>query len=496
MASSSLSPPPWVPPPSIPPDLLFLHPISESSGPSSSVSCSGSPLSELELSLPQCSGLPLIPAVLVPPAEKLAPLWVSKFKSSFQLLSKLASPSFSDDGTPTVRAPDSVILKSSQQWKGYLVAHFHGSPPAPSKIFSDLNPIWGKQGRISVKNHSKGICLIFIPCEITRQWVLDVGFWQSGNCSFTVTLWSPSIDLAPMKLVHAPIWVLFRHIPPELWSIEGFSTIASGVGFPVHSESPVLKPYSNGIIKLKVVVELARKRSSTIRVTDKIGNYVVISAEYPRLPPKCCLCGEFGHFQLRCPATVAPPDHIAPQAAITPGTAPLMAKGSSPLSVSVPAESSTDSPQAQPIISLMRSTSLPSGHEVDSDGIAGSSSDEWTYVARRSKPPLPAFSDSARQTSVLHVTSSQFGKEEDLIKAAQLVIRNRHAPTFAGGYVKPSGISRKLARKEHRSRLFQLSTSSSGSASSVKQAPSRSVSSPSSPTAGHSQSRSVHLLRA
>lgn len=111
----------------------------------------------------------------------------------------MASQTFAADGTPVIQAPDSVIFKPPQSSKGYLVAQFHGNPPSPTKVFNDLNPIWGKNGRIKVRFHSKGVYMILIPCEITRQWVLDVAFWHSGHCSFTVTEWSPNFVLSNMS---------------------------------------------------------------------------------------------------------------------------------------------------------------------------------------------------------------------------------------------------------------------------------------------------------
>ncbi|RID49353.1 hypothetical protein BRARA_H00158 [Brassica rapa] len=263
---------------------------------------------------PQITSPPLL-VPLAPPASSSKPStatagpssspssasWVSKLKSSAHNLKKMASPTFAEDGTPVVMAPESVILKSSDIWKGYLVAQFHGTPPSPAKIFADLNPIWGKQGRIRVRYHSKNVCLIFIPCEIIRKWVLDVGFWHSGKCAFSVFEWSPKINLAPMRLEYAPVWVLFRGIPQELWSLECFSTFATGVGFPVQSEFPKLPPYSNGVVKLKVIIKLAGKRASTVKVVDKLGNSVFISAEYLKVPHKCGICSEFGHSELRCP---------------------------------------------------------------------------------------------------------------------------------------------------------------------------------------------------
>lgn len=53
----------------------------------------------------------------------------------------MAPPVLLEDGTPSVLAPKSIILKSSDLWKDHLIAHFHGSPPSEAKIFADLNPI-------------------------------------------------------------------------------------------------------------------------------------------------------------------------------------------------------------------------------------------------------------------------------------------------------------------------------------------------------------------
>lgn len=314
-----MSPPtadPVLPPPSVPPDLKFVPP---------------------DLLFLQTSDLEPVPEirnfslVLLPPGTSSPPLvspcgaeaicsavapstlpikhvlWVDKVKSRFQALSKIASPSVSEDGIPSIVAPDSISLVSSDLWKDHLVAFFHGTPPSAAKVFNDLNPIWGANSRISVKLHSKFSYLIYIPCVVSRKWALDVGFWHSGNCSFTVAAWYPSINLSAMKLVHAPVWVLFRKVLCELWSLVGFNTMTSAVGFPVHSEFSELKPYSNGVVKLRVVVELDKPRPSTIRISDKKDNSVLVSTEFPKLPPKCSGCREYGHFKMRCPSSVLPP---------------------------------------------------------------------------------------------------------------------------------------------------------------------------------------------
>lgn len=73
--------------------------------------------------------------IISPPVEVILPpmdltqrasaspsLWASKFSSSIRNLKKVSPPSFLEDGTPSVLAPDSVLLQSYDVWKDHLVA--------------------------------------------------------------------------------------------------------------------------------------------------------------------------------------------------------------------------------------------------------------------------------------------------------------------------------------------------------------------------------------
>ncbi|KAL0800656.1 hypothetical protein Bca101_055831 [Brassica carinata] len=172
-------------PPPIPPDLLFLFGSDSVSNPPHSRlrSCDLVPVQTptATVSAPSLAVVAPSSPIVVQTAGAPSKVWVSKVKASFQPLSKVATPTLSDEGIPSVQAPDSIILGSSSMWKDHIVAHFHGTPPSPTKIHADLNPIWGKNGNISIKKHSAFTCLIFIPCLVTRQWVLDVGLWNSGH---------------------------------------------------------------------------------------------------------------------------------------------------------------------------------------------------------------------------------------------------------------------------------------------------------------------------
>ena len=94
---------------------------------------------DLEMKLQSPSGPTSIPAAKVPS-------YAARFKSSLRNLCKISDPSFLQDGTPVMLAPESVLLQTSELWKDHVVAHFHGRGPLAAKILADLNPFWGGSG--------------------------------------------------------------------------------------------------------------------------------------------------------------------------------------------------------------------------------------------------------------------------------------------------------------------------------------------------------------
>ena len=228
-------------------------------------------------------------------------LWANKFKASLRNLKQMSSPIFLEDGTPVVTAPASVLLKTAEMWKGHLVAQFHGLCPTSSRIFNDLNPIWGKYGNITVRVISETVSLIFVPSVATRDWVVDVGFWQAGNCSCTVYPWSPEGLLKLEELKSAPTWAILKNVPPQLYSLDGISVIASGIGEPLHTEKSRLDPINLGVTKVKVVIQLDQPLPTSVIVQDIQGNSARIEVDYPRPPPHCLNCGKYGHLLSRCP---------------------------------------------------------------------------------------------------------------------------------------------------------------------------------------------------
>lgn len=267
--------------------------------PDTQMTSSSSSPPALEISSAEETIPPPQPSDLKPPTPVLP--WATKFKASLRNLKKMSPPTYLEDGTPVVVAPASVLLRSAEMWKGHIVAQFHGLAPPPSRIFADLNPIWGRFGNITVRIISETAALIFIPSLSTREWALQIGFWQAGNCSCTIYPWSSEGPLELEDLQSAPTWAILKNVPPQLYSLEGISIIASGIGDPLHTEKSRLDPINIGSTKVKVIIQLDASLPTTVVVRDVQGNTARVAVEYPRPPPKCLNCGRYGHLLSRCP---------------------------------------------------------------------------------------------------------------------------------------------------------------------------------------------------
>lgn len=113
--------------------------------------------------------------------------------------------------------------------------------------------------------------------------------------------WSVDASLQMQDLETAPTWAVLHNVPPQMYSLDGISVIASAIGEPLHTEKSRLDPYNFGNTKVKVEISLDKSPPASIIVRDSQMNSVKVNVTYPRLPPKCCNCERFGHLLNRCP---------------------------------------------------------------------------------------------------------------------------------------------------------------------------------------------------
>lgn len=270
-----------------------------------------------------------------------------------------------------------------------------------------------------------------------------------------------------MKLDYAPLWVILRNVSPQLYSFDGISAIASGLGHPLYTQHAKLTPNRFGLVKVKVVMKLDRIFSSAIRVWDRLGNSYLVSAEFSHVPQKCGSCQEFGHLPLRCPNSIALPKALPRDFTVgkdcsskdTPSVAiQLIHKSKTSDNTLGSALVDTqcgkgDSKSGSSMVEVLqelgpavRARSLPSSQRTASV----SSSQTWTRVVKRSKHVVPTTSNSHESKKQAPLTSSQFHEKEDIIKAAKKVLRIRpssHSPVTSYTSVKSKRSARRRLRQ-------------------------------------------------
>lgn len=92
-----------------------------------------------------------------------------------------------------------------------------------------------------------------------------MGFWQAGTCRFSVLIWFHAVNLVPLPITAAPIWVVLRNVPPPLFTFEGFECNRVCYWGPfIHREAKAsMKSNGNG------------EDTAFVRVMDKLGNLVL-----------------------------------------------------------------------------------------------------------------------------------------------------------------------------------------------------------------------------
>ncbi|KAL0299870.1 UNVERIFIED_CONTAM: hypothetical protein Sangu_3150900 [Sesamum angustifolium] len=116
----------------------------------------------------------------------------------------------------------------------------------------------------------------------------------------------PGMVLRKLKHTEVPVWIKLRHLPVELWTTDGLSTVASGIGKPL---------YPDAITRACTRLDFARV-CVMLNVNSKLPKHIVImmpnehGGESPCkvdvekwLPPKCTNCTSLGHASKECPLT-------------------------------------------------------------------------------------------------------------------------------------------------------------------------------------------------
>ncbi|KAL0293200.1 UNVERIFIED_CONTAM: hypothetical protein Sradi_6951200 [Sesamum radiatum] len=119
-----------------------------------------------------------------------------------------------------------------------------------------------------------------------------------------------------VAMEEVPVWIKLRHLPVELWTDEGLSTVASGVGKPLYPDAITRACTRLDFARVCVMLDINSKlpRHLVIMVPHDDGSEspCKVDIEYEWLPPKCTTCMSLGHSTAGCPTVKPrqPPVHV------------------------------------------------------------------------------------------------------------------------------------------------------------------------------------------
>ncbi|KAL0420749.1 UNVERIFIED_CONTAM: hypothetical protein Slati_3097800 [Sesamum latifolium] len=103
-----------------------------------------------------------------------------------------------------------------------------------------------------------------------------------------------------------PVWIKLRHLLVELWTNEGLSTVASGIGKPLYPDAITRACTRLDFTRVCVMLDISSKfpKHIVIMVPSEDGSESAckVDVEYEWLPPKYNECMSLGHPTKECPS--------------------------------------------------------------------------------------------------------------------------------------------------------------------------------------------------
>ncbi|KAL0288865.1 UNVERIFIED_CONTAM: hypothetical protein Sangu_2638900 [Sesamum angustifolium] len=135
--------------------------------------------------------------------------------------------------------------------------------------------------------------------------VIEGGPWLYLGQPIVLQKWEPGMVLRKLKHTEVPVWIKLRHLPVELWTTEGLSTVASGIGRPLYPDAITRACTRLDFARVCVMLNVSSKlpKHVVIMMPNELGGESAckVDVEYEWLPPKCTGCSSLGHSTKECP---------------------------------------------------------------------------------------------------------------------------------------------------------------------------------------------------
>ncbi|KAL0283808.1 UNVERIFIED_CONTAM: hypothetical protein Sradi_6922600 [Sesamum radiatum] len=145
--------------------------------------------------------------------------------------------------------------------------------------------------------------------------VIEGGPWLFHGQAIVLQKWEPGMVLRKLQHTQVPVWIKLRHLPVELWTTDGLSVVASGVGKPLYPDAITRACTRLDFARVCVMLDISAKllKHIVLMVPKEDGSEVAckVDVEYEWLPPKCTMCHSLGHSTKECPTTKPKPPPVS-----------------------------------------------------------------------------------------------------------------------------------------------------------------------------------------
>ncbi|KAL2235574.1 UNVERIFIED_CONTAM: hypothetical protein Sindi_1289600 [Sesamum indicum] len=125
--------------------------------------------------------------------------------------------------------------------------------------------------------------------------IIEGGPWLFQGQPILLQKWEPGMVLRKLKHTQVPVWVKLRHLSVELWTEEGLSIVASGVGKPLYPDAITRACTRLDFARVCVMLDVNSKmpKHIIIMTPDEEGGELPckVDVEYEWLPPRCTSLG-------------------------------------------------------------------------------------------------------------------------------------------------------------------------------------------------------------
>ncbi|KAK4384360.1 hypothetical protein Sango_3068100 [Sesamum angolense] len=196
-----------------------------------------------------------------------------------------------------------MIRAGSQRWNTTAVGYFLGKKPYFHHLNEFVRSIW--PGVHDVKATSNGFFFFQFETVAAMEDVIEGGPWLYLGQPIVLQKWEPGMVLRKLKHTEVSVWIKLRHLPVELWTTEGLSTVASGIGRPLYPDAITRACTRLDFARVCIMLNVSSKlpKHVVIMMPNELGGESAckVDVEYEWLPPKCKQCVSLGHSTATCP---------------------------------------------------------------------------------------------------------------------------------------------------------------------------------------------------